>query len=156
MERLHAFSQYVQLFYDQGEATLTHKLMSVPDVGHSGCGMFQSAQFAAAALTRSTPNTQTVEAKAAKAAKAAGSAVQTIPAPAALLLASHRSRTKSVDYTYSCMPASTSDLSACDDADPLDGQRTNSGGHVLMGGSTDVDAAFKWQVGEELVSCSSA
>ena len=101
-----------------------------------------SAGFCVVALPPATPG-------------AAGSAVQTIPAPAALLLASHRSRTKSVDYTYSCMPASTSDLSACDDADPLDGQRTNSGGHVLMGGSTDVDAAFKWQVGEELVSCSS-
>jgi len=52
MARLHAFSQYVQAFYDQGEAAQTHKLMSVPDVGHSGCGMFQSPEFAAGALTR--------------------------------------------------------------------------------------------------------
>lgn len=52
MARLHAFSQYVQAFYDQGEAAQTHKLMSVPDVGHSGCGMFQSSEFAAGALTR--------------------------------------------------------------------------------------------------------
>jgi len=45
MSRLHAFSQYVSVFY----GTPTHSLLSVPGVGHSGCGMFQSFAFSAAA-----------------------------------------------------------------------------------------------------------
>ena len=52
MARLHAFAQHVQAYYEQGEAAQTHTLMSVPYVGHSGCGMFQSRAFADGALTR--------------------------------------------------------------------------------------------------------
>ena len=46
MERLHAFAQFVRLFYDDDDA---HSLVSVPNVGHSGCGIFQSPEFARAA-----------------------------------------------------------------------------------------------------------
>jgi len=132
MSRLHGFAKYVQVFYDQGEAAETHHLMSVPNVGHSGCGMFQSAEFAAQALTKPNsilprPNQPTT------------SATATVPAKAP-----SRFRTASRDYTYSCTPAEASE--ACEEADPLDGRRQTSGGHVLMGGSTDVDAAFKWQI----------
>ncbi|KAH8075922.1 hypothetical protein JL720_10379 [Aureococcus anophagefferens] len=42
MERLHAFAQFVTAFYG-GDV---HALVSVPDVGHSGCGIFQSREFA--------------------------------------------------------------------------------------------------------------
>ena len=45
MERLHAFAQFVTAFYG-GDV---HALVSVPDVGHSGCGIFQSREFARAA-----------------------------------------------------------------------------------------------------------
>lgn len=48
MARLHAFSQYVNGVYYEGKDV--HGFLSVPHVGHSGCGMFQSAVFAAAAL----------------------------------------------------------------------------------------------------------
>jgi hypothetical protein len=48
MARLHAFSQYVnRVVYKKP----VHALMSVPYVGHSGCGMFQSAAFAESALS---------------------------------------------------------------------------------------------------------
>jgi len=47
MARLHAFYQFVRLFYSNGTV---HELVSVPGVGHSGCGMFQSDAFASAAL----------------------------------------------------------------------------------------------------------
>lgn len=50
MERFHAYLQHVRLFYND---TNVHNLVSVPGVGHSGCGMFQSARFAAIALTPS-------------------------------------------------------------------------------------------------------
>jgi hypothetical protein len=47
----------------------------------------------------------------------------------------------SSDYDYSCIP-----LEACGTTDPMQGKRTSTGGSVLMGGGTDVDAAFKWQI----------
>ena len=47
MARLHAFSQHVNGYYEEP----VHTLLSVPFVGHSGCGMFQSEEFAAAALS---------------------------------------------------------------------------------------------------------
>ena len=44
MSRLHAFAQYVNEFYQQP----VHRLLSVPYVGHWGCGMFQSPEFQSA------------------------------------------------------------------------------------------------------------
>ena len=43
MARLHAFSQYINRFLYKQEV---HRLLSIPYVGHSGCGMFQSSEFA--------------------------------------------------------------------------------------------------------------
>ena len=46
------------------------------------------------------------------------------------------------DYEYYCFP-----LAECDEDDPYPaGSRATSGGTVLMGGGTDVDAAFEWQI----------
>ena len=52
MARFHAFAQYVNIFYTGRGVDLgdRHQLLSVPGVGHSGCGMFQSPAFASAAL----------------------------------------------------------------------------------------------------------
>merc|ERR1711865_492267 len=55
MARLHAYFQYVREFYSPVRRRTSvrvkvHDLVSVPGVGHSGCGMFQSPEFAAAAL----------------------------------------------------------------------------------------------------------
>ncbi|GMI60495.1 hypothetical protein ScalyP_jg9849 [Parmales sp. scaly parma] len=43
MSRLHAFKQHVDKVYEEGGHV--HKLLEVPFVGHSGCGMFQSKEF---------------------------------------------------------------------------------------------------------------
>lgn len=113
MARLHAFAQYVQVFYGEGRAA-NHKLTEVPYVGHSGCGMFQSEQFASSALY---PSTQS---------KVTGSKVTM------------------GDFSYSCVSDSTQD--GCEVSDPLQGQRKTGSGSVLMGGGTDVDAAYQWQI----------
>jgi len=42
MERAHAFVQAVQLYYKG--AARSHRLISVPYVGHNGCAIFQSAE----------------------------------------------------------------------------------------------------------------
>jgi hypothetical protein len=41
-------NRYVRNFY---ENPYVHELVEVPNVGHSGCGMFQSDAFKEAALT---------------------------------------------------------------------------------------------------------
>lgn len=47
MARVHAYFHYVRDFYNNSKL---HRLVSVPGVGHNGCGMFQSPEFAASAL----------------------------------------------------------------------------------------------------------
>lgn len=48
LARLLAYKQYVNVFYGKE----THELLTVPYVGHSGCGMFQSKEFGERFLTR--------------------------------------------------------------------------------------------------------
>ena len=51
MARLHAFAQYVHLYYgERNVSSASHRLVAVPGVGHSGCAMFQSAEFTDAVL----------------------------------------------------------------------------------------------------------
>jgi len=47
MARLYAFARFVDAYYHGEHA---HALLPVPNVGHSGCGMFQSPQFLRAAF----------------------------------------------------------------------------------------------------------
>jgi hypothetical protein len=119
MARLHAFSQYVHYFYGEGHA-VNHKLTEVPYVGHSGCGMFQSSQFASAALYPSLYKASLSKQKKVKAQITVG------------------------DFSYSCVSDNKQD--GCDTSDSLQGQRKTGPGSVLMGGGTDVDAAFQWQI----------
>lgn len=49
MSRLHAYAQYVNRFFYKRPV---HSLLSVPDVGHSGCGMLQSPQFFTSAIQK--------------------------------------------------------------------------------------------------------
>ena len=54
MARLHAFAQYVHLYYgERNVSSASHRLVAVPGVGHSGCAMFQSAEFTDAVLLSS-------------------------------------------------------------------------------------------------------
>ena len=55
MARAHAYAQYVKQFYAQrgqasqlGQGIFSHRLVSIPGVGHSGCAVFQSPQALAA------------------------------------------------------------------------------------------------------------
>lgn len=56
------------------------------------------------------------------------------PNPNTLVIVTH-------DYGFYCFPKDE-----CGNVDPLAGSRNTSGGSVLMGGGTDVDAAFEWQI----------
>uniref|UniRef100_A0A7S3NKB1 Cyanophycinase n=1 Tax=Aureoumbra lagunensis TaxID=44058 RepID=A0A7S3NKB1_9STRA len=99
-ERLTAFSQYIN--------STTHALVTIPNVGHNSCGIFQSPEFIHL-----------------------------------LKISSLTLFTKSSAYDWYCIPKRAA---YCQEDDQEISTPRTKPGTVTMGGGTDVDAAFEWQI----------